>query len=189
MRDDSKMTNSRAQLVQWRCRTESPDAILRRRPVAVRHLWVSQPTYGKSLLTIRLPSGLQVRCQTLSPGDEAPSHLIRDRDVAFGPAYTHRIRAMGIGDHPTAPRSPWQNSQVERLIGSIRRESLDHLVVFDEVQLRRILKSYAFYYNQVRTHLSLHKNAPDFGVRKMAISQQNQFSAGFIIDTFGFSFE
>jgi transposase InsO family protein len=96
------------------------------------------------------------------PWDEAPSHLIRDRDGAFGPAYTHRIRAMGIRDHPTAPRSPWQNGHVERLIGSIRRESLDHLVVFDEAQLRRVLRNYASYYNQVRTHLSLRKNAPDF---------------------------
>ena len=60
------------------------------------------------------------------------------------------------------PRSPWQNGHVERLIGSIRRESLDHLVVFDEAQLRRVLKNYASYYNQVRTHLSLDKNAPDF---------------------------
>jgi transposase InsO family protein len=96
------------------------------------------------------------------PWDEAPSHLIRDRDEAFGPAYTHRIRAMGIRDHPTAPRLPWQNGHVERLIGSIRRESLDHLVVFDEAQLRRVLRNYASYYNQVRTHLSLDKNAPDF---------------------------
>ena len=96
------------------------------------------------------------------PWDEAPSHLIRDRDRAFGSAYTHRIRAMEIRDHPTAPRSPWQNGYVERLIGSIRRESLDHLVVFDEAQLRRVLKNYASYYNQVRTHLSLDKNAPDF---------------------------
>jgi integrase-like protein len=69
---------------------------------------------------------------------------------------------MRIRDHPTAPRSPWQNGHVERLIGSIRRESLDHLVVFDEAQLRRVLKNYASYYNQVRTHLSLDKNAPDF---------------------------
>jgi len=96
------------------------------------------------------------------PWDEAPRHLIRDRDGAFGPAYTHRIRAMRIRDHPTAPRSPWQNGHVERVIGSIRRESLDHLVVFDEAQLRRVLKNYASYYNQVRTHLSLDKNAPDF---------------------------
>ena len=96
------------------------------------------------------------------PWDEAPSHLIRDRGGAFGPAYTHRIRGMQIRDHPTAPRSPWQNGHVERLIGSIRRECLDHLVVFDEAQLRRVLRNYASYYNQGRTHLSLDKNAPDF---------------------------
>jgi transposase InsO family protein len=96
------------------------------------------------------------------PWDEAPRHLLRDRDGAFGPAYTRRIRAMRIRDHPTAPRSPWQNGYVERLIGSIRRESLDHLIVFDEAHLRRVLKKYASYYNLVRTHLSLDKNAPDF---------------------------
>ena len=95
------------------------------------------------------------------PWDEAPSHLIRDRDRAFGPAYTHRIRAMGFRDHPTAARSPWQNGQVEHLIGSIRRECLDHLVVFDEAQLRRVLKSYASYYNRVRTLLALDKEVPD----------------------------
>jgi transposase InsO family protein len=85
--------------------------------------------------------------------DEAPSHLIRDRDAAFGPTYTRRIRAMGIRDHPTAPHSPWQNGHVERLIGSIRRECLDHVVVFGEAHLRRVLKTYASYYNKVRTHL------------------------------------
>jgi transposase InsO family protein len=98
------------------------------------------------------------------PWDEAPRHLLRDRDGAFGPAYTRRIRAMRIRDHPTVPRSPWQNGHVERLIGSIRRESLDHLIVFDEAQLRRVLRNYASYYNQVRTHLSLEKNAPDFRI-------------------------
>jgi transposase InsO family protein len=96
------------------------------------------------------------------PWDEAPSHLIRDRDGAFGPAYTRRIRTMEIRDHPTAPRSPWPNAHAERLIGSIRCESLDHLVVFDETQLRRVLKNYASYYNEVRSHLSLDRNAPDF---------------------------
>ena len=95
------------------------------------------------------------------PWDEAPRHLLRDRDGAFGPAYIRRIRAMRIRDHSTAPRSPWQNGYIERLIGSIRRESLDHLVVFDEAQLRRALKNYASYYNQVRTHLSLRKNTPE----------------------------
>ena len=96
------------------------------------------------------------------PWDEAPKHLIRDRDGAFGPAYQRRVRATGIRDHPTAARSPWQNGHAERLIGSIRRECLDHVIVFGEADLRRVLKAYASYYNQVRTHLSLDKDAPDF---------------------------
>jgi transposase InsO family protein len=94
------------------------------------------------------------------PWDEAPRHLLRDRDGSFGPVYTRRVRTMGIRDHPTAPRSPWQNGHVERLIGSIRRECLDHMVVFGEADLRRILKAYASYYNRIRTHLSLDKDAP-----------------------------
>jgi transposase InsO family protein len=94
------------------------------------------------------------------PWDEAPRHLTRDRDGAYGPAYLRRVHAMGIRDHPTAPRSPWQNGHVERLIGSIRRECLDHFVVFGEAHLRRVLKAYASYYNEVRTHLSLNKDAP-----------------------------
>jgi transposase InsO family protein len=96
------------------------------------------------------------------PWSEAPRHLIRDCDGAFGSAYTRRIRAMGIRDHPVAPRSPWQNGYVERVIGSIRRECLDHLMVSGEAHLRRILKTYAAYYNEVRTHLSLGKDAPNF---------------------------
>ena len=74
------------------------------------------------------------------PWDEAPRHLIRDRDGAFGPAYTHRIRAIGIRDHPTAPRSPWQNGHVERLIGSIRSESLDHMDASRSEELRFLLQ-------------------------------------------------
>ena len=89
------------------------------------------------------------------PWDEAPRHLLRDRDGAFGPAYTRRIRAMEIRDHPTAPRSPWQNGHVERLIGSVRRESLDHLIVFGEAHLHSALNAYASYDNEVRSHLSL----------------------------------
>ena len=100
------------------------------------------------------------------PWDESPRHLLRDRDGSFGPAYTRRIRAMGIRDHPTAPRSPWQNGHVERLIGSIRRECLDHIVVFGEGDLRRVLKVYASYYNRVRTHLSPDKDAPLFRRRQ-----------------------
>jgi transposase InsO family protein len=92
---------------------------------------------------------------------EAPKHLRRDRDGAFGPGYTHRIRTMGIRDHPTAPRSPRQNGYVKRLIGAIRREALDHLIVFDEAQLQSRAEEFVSYYNQVRTHLSLNKNAPE----------------------------
>jgi len=121
------------------------------------------------------------------PWAEAPKHLIRDRDYAFGAAYTRRIRAMGIRDHPTAPRSPWQSRHVGRLIGSIRRECLDHFLVFGEV--RRVLKNYAAYYNGIRTHLSLYKNAPEFGDRtSSALSLSFQFWAGCIINTSGFRF-
>ena len=95
------------------------------------------------------------------PWSEAPRHLIRDRDRAFGSAYTRRVHAMGIRDRPTAARSPWQNGHVERLIGSVRRECLDHVLVFGEADLHRVLKTYAGYYNKVRTHLSLDKDAPN----------------------------
>jgi transposase InsO family protein len=70
------------------------------------------------------------------PWDSAPTHLIRDHDASYGLAVTRRLAAMGIGDHPIAPRSPWQNGHAERLIGSIRRECLDHVVVFGEAHLR-----------------------------------------------------
>jgi transposase InsO family protein len=86
--------------------------------------------------------------------------MIRDRDRIYGTVVTRRLRAMGIRDKPIAPVSPWQNGFAERLIGSIRRECLDHVVVLGEAHLRRILKSYADYYNSVRTHRSLHKDAP-----------------------------
>ena len=94
------------------------------------------------------------------PWDSAPTHLIRDRDAAYGHAVTKRLAAMGIRDHPIAPRSPWQNGHAERLIGSIRRECLDHVVIFGEAHLRQVLKAYAAYYNNIRTHLSLAKDAP-----------------------------
>jgi transposase InsO family protein len=94
------------------------------------------------------------------PWDEAPRHLIRDRDRIYGSVVTRRLRTMGIRDKPSAPASPWQNGFAERLIGSIRRECVDHIIVLDEARLRRILKSYADYYNSVRTHRSLNKDAP-----------------------------
>ncbi len=88
-----------------------------------------------------------------------PDYMIRDRDACDGQVVTKRLAAMGIRDHPTAARSPWQNGHAERLIGSIRRECLDHIVVF-EAHLRRILAAYAGYYNELRTHLSLEKDSP-----------------------------
>jgi transposase InsO family protein len=94
------------------------------------------------------------------PWDEVPTHLIRDRDGAYGHAVTRRLSAMGIRDHPIAPRSPWQNGHAERLIGSIRRECLDQIVILGEEHLRRVLKAYAAYYNRVRPHLALAKDAP-----------------------------
>jgi transposase InsO family protein len=94
------------------------------------------------------------------PWDGAARYMIRDRDRIYGTVVTRRLRAMGIRDKPIAPASPWQNGFAERLIGSIRRECSDHIIVFGEAHLRRILKSYADYYNSVRTHRSLHKDAP-----------------------------
>jgi transposase InsO family protein len=94
------------------------------------------------------------------PWGEAPHYLIRDRDRIYGNVVTRRLRAMGIRDKPTAPASPWQNGFAERLIGSIRRECVDHIIVLGEVHLRRVLQSYADYYNSVRTHRSLNKDAP-----------------------------
>jgi Integrase core domain len=86
--------------------------------------------------------------------------MIRDRDRIYATAVTRRLHAMGIRDKPIAPASPWQNGFAERLIGSIRRECLDHIIVLGEAHLCRILKSYARYYNETRTHLALEKDAP-----------------------------
>jgi transposase InsO family protein len=94
------------------------------------------------------------------PWNEGPLYLIQDRDRIYGTIVTRRLRAMGIRDKPIAPASPWQNSFAERLIGSIRRECVDHIVVLGETHLRRILQTYACYYNKIRTHRSLDKDAP-----------------------------
>jgi transposase InsO family protein len=91
---------------------------------------------------------------------QAPRYVIRDRDCVYGGAFLRRLRAMGIRDRPIAPRSPWHNACAERLIGSIRRDCLDHVIVFGEQHLRHLLKSYQEYYNESRTHLSLQKDAP-----------------------------
>jgi transposase InsO family protein len=92
--------------------------------------------------------------------DQAPRYMIRDRDAVYGEQFHRQARALGIEEVPTAPQSPWQNPYAERVIGSIRRECLDHMIVLGAAHLRRILSSYADYYNGIRTHLSLSKDAP-----------------------------
>jgi hypothetical protein len=115
--------------------------------------------------------------------------MIRDRDRIYGTVVTRRLRAMGIRDKPTAPASPWQNGFAERLIGSIRRECLDHTIVFSEAHLRRILKSYAGYYNSVRTHRSLHKDAPiSRPIHQTGIIRSHPILGGLTITTSGFKF-
>jgi len=94
------------------------------------------------------------------PWTSAPSYLVRDNDRAFGHVFTSRVRAMGIRDRPIAPGSPWQNGCAERLIGTLRRECLDRVLILGEAHLRRVLPEYAAYYNQARTHLALQKESP-----------------------------
>ena len=95
------------------------------------------------------------------PDDSAPAYLLRDRDHVYGEPFQHRMKGMRIGEVLTAPHSPWQNAFAERLIGSVRRECLKHVVVLSERHLRRILTAYFAYYHRARTHLSLDKDAPD----------------------------
>ena len=90
---------------------------------------------------------------------ETPRYLVRDRDSAYGEVFTRRLAAMGIRDRPVSARSPWQNGCAERIIGSIRRDCLDHVVIFGERHLRHVLHSYQRYYNEVRTHLSQGRTA------------------------------
>src|SRR2546426_9044841 len=95
------------------------------------------------------------------PDDTAPSYLLRDRDQVYGEQFRHRVKGMRIDEVLTTPHSPWQNPFVERLIGSVRRDFLDHIVVLRERHLRRILARYFSYYHRARTHLSLDKDAPN----------------------------
>ena len=95
------------------------------------------------------------------PFDQLPRYLLRDRDAIFGDAFRGQVRDMGIQEVRCTPRSPWQRAYVERMIGSIRRECLDHVLVFHETSLRRILRSYLDYYHRSRTHLSLRKDSPE----------------------------
>ena len=95
------------------------------------------------------------------PEDTAPKYMIRDRDAIYGDRFCRRVEGLGIEEVLTAPRSPWQNPYAERLVGSVRRECLDRVIVLGEQHLRRILKSYFSYYHRSRTHLSLGKDAPE----------------------------
>ena len=94
------------------------------------------------------------------PWASTPTYLVRDNDAAYGHVFLRRVMAMGIRDRPISSGSPWQNGHMERLIGTVRRECLDRMLIFVEAHLRRILTLYASYYNESRTHLSLHKDAP-----------------------------
>ena len=94
------------------------------------------------------------------PWASAPTYLVHDNDRAYGHVFTSRVRAMGIRDRPISPGSPWQNGYVERLIGTLRRKCLDHVLIFGEAHLRKILTLYASCYNRSRTHLALEKDAP-----------------------------
>ena len=92
--------------------------------------------------------------------NEEPRYLLRDRDAIYRKAFRRQTAALGIKEVTTAPRSPWQNPYAERLIGSIRRECLDHMIILGERHLKRILSSYVGYYHSARTHLSLEQDAP-----------------------------
>jgi hypothetical protein len=85
------------------------------------------------------------------PWNTAPTYLVRDNDGAYGQVFTTRIRTMGIRDRPISPRSPWQNPYAERLIGTLRRDCLDHVLILGERHLQRVLTLYARYYNETRT--------------------------------------
>ena len=120
------------------------------------------------------------------PWDTAPRCLLRDRDASYSANFHRRVEVMGTTEVVTAPRSPWQNAYVERVIGSIRRECLDHLVIFSERHLRRVLSSYVDYYHRSRTHLSLNKDCPEqrpIPARKVGKSSPSLKLAGYIIDT------
>jgi putative transposase len=96
-----------------------------------------------------------------SPWRTAPRYVLRDRDAVYGVVFSIRVRCLGIQEVKIAPRSPWQNPYVERLIGTLRRACLDHVVVLNNAHLRWLLRDYLAYYHSVRTHLSLDKDAPE----------------------------
>jgi len=98
------------------------------------------------------------------PWDTAPRYLLRDRDRIFGDEFTKQVKDMGIQEVLSAPRSPWQRAYIERLVGTLHRECLDHVIVFNEASLHRHVKSFMTYYHGARTHLSLAKDTPEMAV-------------------------
>jgi putative transposase len=112
------------------------------------------------------------------PWDNAPRYLLRDRDSAHGLEFSEMARSMGIYEVLTAPQSPWQNAHLERLIGSIRRECLDHVIVLNETGMRRVLKSYFAHYEQSRAHLSLGKDASTVLPMLFPSTERSCYSAG-----------
>ena len=191
MRALADLEDLSAQSCGWHRRDGLPDRADRRLSVAVRLGHPAAPAAAADLAHRHQPSAADWIARQVTdafPWDEAPDYLIRDRDGSYGQAVAKRLAAMGIRDHPTAPRSPWQNGHAERLIGSIRSECLDHIVVFGEAHLRRIAAAYTGYYNEFRTHLSLDKDAPSHRpIDGSASSLLSRSSADFIISIAGFS--
>jgi Integrase core domain len=135
-----------------------PDTIVRWHRAGFRSYWRRKSRFEVT----RHPTAEWLARQITEafPWTLAPAYLVRDNDRAYGQTFQRRVRAMGIRDRPISPQSPWQNGIAERLIGTLRRECLDQVVIFGETHLRRILSAYAAYYNQARTHLALEKDAP-----------------------------
>ena len=111
-------------------------------------------------LTIRSAAWTRQQIREAFPDHTAPAYLLRDRDSCYGPAFGRLLESCGTEEVATAPRSPWQNPSVEHLIGTLRRECLDHMIVLNERSLRRTLRQFLAYYHERRTHLSLDKDAP-----------------------------
>jgi Integrase core domain len=157
--------------------TIRPETLVRWHRAGFRHYWrwKSQSLGGRPPIDAGLRAlirrmcfgvrrGFRANCSGSAlrafPWNEAPRYLIRDQDAIYGTAVSRRLRAMGIRDKPIAPGSPWQNGYAERLIGTIRRECLDHLIVLGEAHLRWILGEFVAYYNKSRTHRALSQDAP-----------------------------
>jgi hypothetical protein len=156
---------------RWRSRSGRPSVEreirdLIRQMSNANPLWGAPRIHGELLkLGITVSQATVAKYIVRRRGTPSPtwrtSYLLRDRDAAYGVEYRKRVEAMDITEVITAPRSPWQNAYVERVIGSIRRECLDYLVIVNARHLRRVLSWYLDYYHRTRTHLSLDKDCPD----------------------------